>query len=61
MYMGMLLPLFVAAIGYSLVFAAIVTARLRAAVMEQRIRSLLLARVDNEGRTRGTPTFQALQ
>ena len=61
MYMGMLLPLFVAAIGYSLVFAAIVTARLRAAVMEQRIRSLLLARVDNEGHTRGTPTFQALR
>ena len=61
MYMGMLLPLFVTAIGYSLVFAAIVTARLRAAVMEQRIRSLLLARVDNEGRTRGTPTFQPLQ
>ena len=60
MYMGMLLPLFVSAIGYSLVFAAIVTARLRASVMEQRIRSLLLARVDNEGRNRGTPAFQAL-
>jgi heme exporter protein C len=61
MYVGMLLPLFVAAFGYSLVFAAIVTARLRAAVMEQRIRLFLLARVDNEGRGRGTATFQAQQ
>ena len=41
---GMLWPLLIAAIGFSLSFAAIVTARLRAAVMERRIRGLLLAR-----------------
>jgi heme exporter protein C len=44
MYVGMLWPLFVCAIGFSLAFAAIVTARLRAAVMERRIRALLMAR-----------------
>ena len=40
----MLWPLLIAALGFSLSFAAIVTARLRAAVMERRIRGLLLAR-----------------
>jgi heme exporter protein C len=43
MYISMLWPLFVCAIGYTLVFAAIVTARLRAAVMERRARGLMLA------------------
>jgi heme exporter protein C len=51
MYIGMLLPLFVTAVGYSLVFAAIVVTRLRAAVMERRVRALLLARVEAEGRS----------
>jgi len=44
MYVGMLWPLLLAAIGYTLVFAAIVLARTRAAVMERRIRGLLMAR-----------------
>jgi heme exporter protein C len=44
MYIGMLWPLFIAALGYTLGFAAIVLARTRAAVMERRIRGLLLAR-----------------
>ncbi|HTW29203.1 MAG TPA: heme ABC transporter permease [Acetobacteraceae bacterium] len=43
MYIGMLWPLFVCAIGFTLIFAALVVARLRAAVIERRIRSLLLA------------------
>ena len=46
MYVGMLLPLLFAAIGYTLVFATIVLARTRAAVMERRIRALLMARAD---------------
>jgi len=58
MYMGMLLPLFAAAAGYGLVFAAIVVARLRASVMERRIRGLLLARAAAEARGRGTPVFE---
>jgi len=44
MYIGMLWPLLVCAIGYTLCFAALVIARLRAAVMERRIRGLLMAR-----------------
>ena len=36
----------VRALGYTLVFAAIVVARMRAAVMERRIRALLMARAD---------------
>ncbi|MEJ0018674.1 MAG: heme ABC transporter permease [Acetobacteraceae bacterium] len=44
MYIGMLWPLLLAALGYTLVFAAIVVARTRAAVMERRIRALLMAR-----------------
>lgn len=43
-YAGMLWPLFVSALGFTLGFAAIVVARLRAAVMERRIRALLMAR-----------------
>jgi heme exporter protein C len=46
MYIGMLWPLFISALGYSLVFAWIVVARTRAAVMERRIRALLMARAD---------------
>jgi len=46
MAVSMLWPLLLAAIGYTLVFAALVTARLRAAVMERRIRGLLLARAE---------------
>jgi heme exporter protein C len=44
MYVGMLWPLLFTTVGYTLGFAAIVTARLRAAVMERRIRALLMAR-----------------
>ncbi len=44
MYTGMLFPLLLSAVGFSFGFAAIVTARLRAAVMERRIRGLLMAR-----------------
>ncbi len=44
MSMSMLWPLLVSTLGFSFGFAAIVTARLRAAVMEQRLRSLLLVR-----------------
>jgi heme exporter protein C len=46
MYVGMLWPLLLATFGYTLVFAAIVVARVRAAVMERRIRALLMARSD---------------
>jgi heme exporter protein C len=41
---AMLWPLLVTAAGFMLAFAAIVVARLRAAVMERRIRGLLMAR-----------------
>ncbi len=43
---SMLWPLLVSAIGYTLCFMAIVTARTRAAVMERRIRGLLMARAE---------------
>jgi len=46
----MLWPLLFSALGFSLGFAALVTARLRAAVMERRIRGLLLAQA-REGNT----------
>ena len=42
---SMLDPLLVSALGFTLLFGAIVLARLRSAVMERRIRSLLMARV----------------
>ncbi len=45
----MLWPLLVCSIGFSLAFAAIVVARLRAAVMERRIRGLLLASAERNG------------
>ena len=44
MYVGMLWPLLLSALGFSFGFAAIVMARTRAAVMERRIRGLLMAR-----------------
>src|SRR5690242_13962348 len=46
MYIGMLWPLLFSALGYTLGFAAIVLARTRAAVMERRIRALLMARAE---------------
>ena len=45
MALSMLWPLLVCTIGYTLVFAALVVARTRAAVMERRIRGLLMARI----------------
>ncbi len=48
MHKDMLIPLFVCALGATLTFAAIVVARLRAAVMERRIRGLLMAQVARE-------------
>lgn len=48
MHASMLWPLLVCALGYSLLFGAIVTARLRAAVMERRIRALLMVRAAAE-------------
>jgi heme exporter protein C len=44
MFAGMLWPLLICAVGFSLSFGAIVMARLRAAVMERRIRGLILAK-----------------
>ncbi len=44
MYVGMLWPLLLCALGFTFGFAAIVLARTRAAVMERRIRGLLMAR-----------------
>ena len=44
MSMDMLWPLLVCALGFSFVFASVLSIRLRAAVMERRVRSLLLAR-----------------
>jgi len=44
MSFSMLWPLLISALGFSLGFAAIVIARLRAAILEQRLRVLMLAR-----------------
>jgi heme exporter protein C len=44
MFVGMLWPLMICLLGYTLAFVAIVMARTRAAVMERRIRGLLMAR-----------------
>ena len=41
---GMLWPLLLSAVGFTFCYAAIVVTRLRAAVMERRIRSLLMAK-----------------
>jgi len=45
MHKDMLMPLLACALGASLAFGAIVLARLRAAVMERRLRGLLMAQV----------------
>ncbi len=47
MHKDMLLPLLACAVGASFAFAAIVVARLRAAVMERRLRGLLMARLEH--------------
>ncbi len=44
MALAMLWPLLVCTVGYTLIFAALVVARTRAAVIERRIRGLLMAR-----------------
>jgi heme exporter protein C len=49
MALDMLWPLLVCAVGFTLAFAAIVVARVRAAVMERRVRGLLLARSEAAG------------
>ena len=49
MYQGMIWPLLISAAGFSIGFVAIVTARLRAAVMERRIRVLMMARAQEAG------------
>ncbi len=46
----MLWPLAVSTLGFTVGFAAVVCARLRAAVMERRVRGLLMARADGAGR-----------
>ncbi len=48
MHVAILYPLLTCAIGFSLLFGAVVLARTRAAVMERRIRSLQLARARRE-------------
>ncbi len=48
MALDMLWPLLITAIGYTLCFAAIVVTRTRAAVMERRIRGLLMARAASD-------------
>ena len=59
MYIGMLWPLLLAALGYTLAFAAIVIARTRAAVMERRIRALLMARRRSSSRMTHLPFIAA--
>jgi heme exporter protein C len=49
MYVGMLWPLLLAALGFTFGFAALALARTRAAVMERRIRGLLMARAQRGG------------
>lgn len=49
MHVDMLWPLLTCILGFSLGFAAIVVARLRAAVMERRIRGLLMAQAQGAG------------
>ena len=44
MYVGMLWPLLISALGFTAGFVALVIARTRAAIMERRIRALLMAR-----------------
>ena len=49
MYIAMLWPLLFTTLGYTLGFAAITIARLRAAVMERRISALLMAQAHEAG------------
>jgi heme exporter protein C len=49
MHLSMLLPLAVCSLGFTLAFAAIVLARTRAAVLERRLRALLLAQAERAG------------
>ena len=46
MYISMLAPLFVSALGYTLVFVAIVLSRTRSAVIERRVHGLLMAQAE---------------
>ncbi len=46
MHLSMLWPLLAASIGYACLFGAIVIARIRAAVLERRLRALLLVRAE---------------
>ena len=48
MHVDILYPLLVCALGFSLLFGAVVLARTRAAVMERRVRALQLARARRE-------------
>ncbi|WP_408904404.1 heme ABC transporter permease [Neoroseomonas soli] len=48
MHVDILYPLLACALGFSLLFAAVVLARTRAAVMERRVRALQLARARRE-------------
>ena len=48
MYIGMLWPLAFTTLGYTLAFAALVLARARAAIMERRIRGILIARASTQ-------------
>ena len=48
MYIGMLWPLVFTTLGYTLAFAALVLARARAAIMERRIRGILIARASTQ-------------
>jgi heme exporter protein C len=48
MHVDILYPLLTCALGFSLLFGAVVLARTRAAVMERRIRALQLARARRE-------------
>jgi heme exporter protein C len=48
MHVAILYPLLVCALGFSLLFGAVVLARTRAAVMERRVRALQLARARRE-------------
>ncbi|MBW6400137.1 heme ABC transporter permease [Roseomonas sp. HJA6] len=51
MHVDILYPLLVCTLGYTLLFAAVVLARTRAAVMERRVRALQLARARREDAT----------
>ena len=46
MHVDMLWPLLVCTIGFTIAFAAIVLSRMQAAVMERRIRGLLMAQAE---------------